>query len=226
MPLSLKNVFHSKPFRWLRNGSKAAAPRRDEGDSATSQNESASRKSKGSKSKSSKCKGSSTKKGSTSIPTTVAGRSCTDNEQVAVDLMKGLATADASLFNLFTSKDMKVAFEDGQTMPVAAFVMTSNSIRKSFPDIVFQYEKIKETKPGRVLVDNYVVSGTHTGEPYGFGPYPKIPAAGKHVVNDPGRIWVQVEDGKITKMDVISLGDKTGPPGLYQQIGGVLGPPR
>jgi hypothetical protein len=57
---------------------------------------------------------------------------------------------------------------------------------RSFPDfsIDFASENLKEQADGSVTV-NITARGTHTGEPFGFGPFPAIKAKGVFCQNDP-----------------------------------------
>ena len=67
-------------------------------------------------------------------------------------------------------------------------------------------------------------SGTHTGAPYGFGPYPAIEATGRVVLNDPEEATITIDEktGLITNMRFVAKGCRSGPPGFYEQIGGLF----
>jgi hypothetical protein len=70
-----------------------------------------------------------------------------------------------------------------------------------------------------------VIAGTHTGAPYGLAStpgFPKIKAAGIEVLNDPETLEYIVEGGKITAFKIYADGEKTGPPGFYNQIAGLV----
>ncbi|CAB9524892.1 expressed unknown protein [Seminavis robusta] len=110
-------------------------------------------------------------------------------------------------------------------MPAKIFMFDLDKIFKSFPDINFEHGTIKEESPGQVFVESIRVSATHTGEPYGFAYFPPVPTTNKHVINDPERFLFFLKNGKIAVMQIISLGDMNGGPGLYMQIGGKLQAP-
>ncbi|CAB9517116.1 expressed unknown protein [Seminavis robusta] len=114
-----------------------------------------------------------------------------------------------------------VKFDDQGCLTAVQLVTEIHKLYQAFEDLSFSFESVKEVRPGEVLVEQLVVSGTHTGNLI-FMDLPAIPASGKHVVLDPERVWVNVEDGKIAKMDVMALGNLTGPPGLYVSVGGKL----
>ena len=65
----------------------------------------------------------------------------------------------------------------------------------------------------------------HTGPAFGFAVFPPVPTTNKHVVLDPERLWFTLKDGKIDKIEVIALGNLTGPAGLYLSIGGKMDMP-
>jgi hypothetical protein len=84
-----------------------------------------------------------------------------------------------------------------------------------------RWDSIEEIAPGKVKVTNFVGRGTHTGAPYGFGPFPPIPATGIVVEEDPCHLYISVKNGKMTKFVIDTYcGDLVGPPGYYQKIGG------
>ncbi|CAB9498180.1 unknown protein [Seminavis robusta] len=130
------------------------------------------------------------------------------------------------LLQFYASDDVPVKFDDMHIMPAVAVQTEVVKLTKSFQDFKFSYESVKEIKPGTVIVEDLVVSGTHNGEPYKFMAFPPIPATGKHVVLDPERVWFVMKDGKIVKHMILALGNLTGPPGMYISIGGNMdGPP-
>lgn len=112
----------------------------------------------------------------------------------------------------------------GAKMLADEFFDETDGLVKAFPDFELSIadEDITETKPGVVVVEKAVAQGTHTGSPYGFGPYPPIAATGIRCKNDPERLEFHFdEEGKITKMVVTPSGMKTGPQGFYESIGGI-----
>jgi hypothetical protein len=49
--------------------------------------------------------------------------------------------------------------------------------------------------------------------------FPKIKATGIEVLNDPETFELTIEGGKLTTFKVLASGEKTGLPGLYNQVG-------
>ncbi|CAB9502559.1 expressed unknown protein [Seminavis robusta] len=144
------------------------------------------------------------------------------NEKVVFDFLAAMNNHSSvgEKLSFFSSAAVPVKFEDAPSVTSEFYILETHKAQKSFPDIHFQWVSIKETKAGTVLVEDLQVGGTHTGEPYAFANFPPIPATNKHINNDPERLWITVRDGKIAIMDVISLGDTTGPLGFYTQVGG------
>jgi ketosteroid isomerase-like protein len=95
-----------------------------------------------------------------------------------------------------------------------------SSMWASFPDLKFRCHTLSMTSSGQVLVANNVLTGTHTGKPYSFGPCEEIAPTGKCVANDPTDLFVSFRDGKISRCDIYARGPMTGPMGLYTQLGG------
>ncbi|CAB9496823.1 expressed unknown protein [Seminavis robusta] len=176
--------------------------------------------SSGKKSKSSKTKPPS------SIPQEVEEFKTANETVVAglIDVINGHGTAE-EMASFFKSGDIRVKFEDAPSITAAMFTGVVKMLHGSFPDFRLQYESIKEDRSGVVLVEELRASGTHTGEPFGFAHFPPIPASHKHVINDPERMWFKVRDGKIVDIECLSLGDLTGPPGFYLQLGGKMDMP-
>lgn len=129
---------------------------------------------------------------------------------------------------LFTSEDARITCEDGVSFNARQFSMITHSIMESAPDLRLNYSSIETTGPGKASIEGIVVSGTHTGAP--FSPMPGVPpveAKGKHFVLDEERDLVELDmdTNKISSIHIISLGTQTGPVGLYELIGGKMGPP-
>ena len=74
-------------------------------------------------------------------------------------------------------------------------------------------------------MEDVEVTGTHTGVPVAFANLPPVTTSHKHVVLDKERLWVTMKDGKIDKMEIIALGNLTGPVGMYMAVGGTFPPP-
>jgi hypothetical protein len=117
-----------------------------------------------------------------------------------------------------------IQFDDGVEILASDVVDVVSSTRKSFPDFYFKYDTIVEISPGIVLIKNVQPSGTHTGEPYTFGPYEPIPATGIKVVNDPEDFYitVDIDTEQVTFFRSVAKGPKVGPHSVYEQIGGLI----
>ena len=122
--------------------------------------------------------------------------------------------------------EAKCLFEDGFTITLKEWAAAAKEVKASFPDMRFDYEAIKEIGTGKVAIEGLRFSGTHTGDPFTFAAaFPAIPPTGIRVVNDEERLELEIKDGKISGMLVISIGLHTGPAGVYEKIGGSLIPP-
>lgn len=104
-------------------------------------------------------------------------------------------------------------------IPLKEMVEEMKNVTESFPDLSVRWNPCRETDDGKVIT-TIVVSGTHTGKPYGFGPYPKIEATGIKCQNDSEEVTFTFgADDKISLIETKPLG-KFGPTGFYSQIGG------
>ncbi|CAB9525225.1 expressed unknown protein [Seminavis robusta] len=127
------------------------------------------------------------------------------------------------LLEAFASGRSKVHLEDGFSTHAETFCDGMQNIYEAFPDFAFHYDSIEQENSTTVAVEGLVASGTHTGAPYTIDAkhFPAIPATGRHVINDEERfVFVFTDDNKIKSFAVIGFGNVTGPPGLYEQIGG------
>ena len=146
----------------------------------------------------------------------------TDNEKLIEQCMEAwnCHSSTTEIENYFRSSSVKILFEEAPPLTTGAFGVELQNMFASFSDVKWNYESIQEVRPGVVLVENLVVAGTHDREPYKFAHFPPIPTTNKYFVVDPERIYMTTKDGKIAKMEVISLGCQTGPPGIYSLLGG------
>lgn len=98
------------------------------------------------------------------------------------------------------------------------------NLAASFPDLAFtnlQYQYNPDTCKVHVTFD---VSGTHTGKPYGFGPYPEIETSGIKCLNPNESAILEInEEGLVQKFVVTTPSELSGPAGFYSQIGGFPG---
>ena len=114
--------------------------------------------------------------------------------------------------------------EQGErTMGKDDYVQVYKALVASFPDIKFDWSETNESSDG-TITSKCVVTGTHAGEPLGFGPFPPIEATGTKCQNDPEDIELIVEGVLVKKMTVTPTkgSSKAGPPGFYLQIGGKM----
>ena len=110
-------------------------------------------------------------------------------------------------------------------LPLSQMLDAVNGVFASFPDSQSRWESVKEVKRNKVVIKGLYSFGTHTGKPFGFGPFKPIPATGKFVKEDPADIILTMSGGKITHLEIDMENVKnavTGPPGYYMSIGGKL----
>lgn len=106
----------------------------------------------------------------------------TPKEAVAIALMEKM-NAHESVMSYYHPR-AEVLFQDAK-MTISEFVAEEESIVASFPDLKFvTIQAPKEQKDGTVVSSAYA-HATHTGAPYGFGPYPAIESKGVYCRNDP-----------------------------------------
>ena len=150
-------------------------------------------------------------------------RSSSKAIEVAKRFLEYYNAQDNEKLSAILSSDCIFCFPNAE-MLAEAFIEDANLMRKSFPDKKLSCDNIRLIEPGVVKFTDLQCSGTHTGAPYGFGPYPLIEATGRKVLNDPEDCMVYINEttGQMTKMVIKAKGRLTGPPGLYEQIGGLL----
>ena len=146
----------------------------------------------------------------------------TPNEQVVLNLLDTWNTHSKPEVSmaLMKSKDAKFVFEDDICLTAEQMMQGFEVIFASFPDFHMANKHVKEVEPGVVLIEEQVVTGTHTGEPFTFANHEPIARTDKKVVLDPERVYVTVEDGKVAEWKMIALGTNVGIHGLYIGIGG------
>lgn len=118
-----------------------------------------------------------------------------------------------------------LAIFESAEMPMPVFREELGKIMRSFPDVTFTAESgiectTSDRNMGMVKIQRFVVRGTHTAAPFGFGPYVPVQASGVSIELDPEFVIFTVVSGLITEINVTPMGPSTGPPGIYQQIGG------
>ncbi|KAL3906572.1 MAG: hypothetical protein SGILL_009215 [Bacillariaceae sp.] len=120
-----------------------------------------------------------------------------------------------------TTECMKVDLKD--------FIAQMEVTYASFPDYTTEWDEMKDGGKGKssntVRIKNFVSKGTHTGEPFAFGPYPPMPAKGKKIRDHPVDILVYIEkkSQKVEKIRLVSKPNQTtGPAMYYLQVGGYI----
>ena len=155
---------------------------------------------------------------------TLADTTSSSNPVEVVEAFFEALNRHASLQELLqyaANKDVRVKFEDTPSALFFEMMQEMRSIFRSFPDFSVSYESITLVE-GVVVTERFGARGTHTGMPYGIGPFPRIPATHKHVVPHDSRIMMSVDtNGKLTKLKIVSDGP-TGPRAMYTGIGGSL----
>ena len=111
--------------------------------------------------------------------------------------------------------------EGGAKVTLDEIIYETRKIRRSFPDIRFIADHYMSMPDGRLKLELRVV-GTHTGAPYGFGPFSPIPPAGTKVQNGPETLTFKFDEkyNMIREVSIPVTETYSGPPGLYAQIGG------
>eukprot|EP00522_Entomoneis_paludosa_P003921 CAMPEP_0172470656 /NCGR_PEP_ID=MMETSP1065-20121228/66899_1 /TAXON_ID=265537 /ORGANISM="Amphiprora paludosa, Strain CCMP125" /LENGTH=206 /DNA_ID=CAMNT_0013228657 /DNA_START=31 /DNA_END=651 /DNA_ORIENTATION=+ len=148
------------------------------------------------------------------------------NEQIIRDYVATINRHESTMeerLSFFASEKVLIKPDGEPPITALEFMKVLKSFQDSFPDGKIQGSSIQEIEPNVVLIDNNVVSGTHTGAP--FQPLPSwepLPPSGKHIEMDPERAFVTLEQEKIVKLEVISLGNYSGAAGVYVLAGGTL----
>ena len=149
-------------------------------------------------------------------------RTATEHENVRLgkEFLDAMNKHDMErLTNLF-HPDASVEMVEGTKMDGTTFLNSLQDIYYSFPDFAVTLPPAELQKDGSVIFRGIVGSGTHTGAPYGFGPFEPIPAAGKKFRNDEESIQIHFRESKIVRYVFLSIGMYSGPHGVYTQLGG------
>lgn len=151
----------------------------------------------------------------------------TTNEMIVKTLYDKLSdstsTRDEILSYFATPHTAEVIrFEDMPSITPLQYVAVMESVWASFPDFKLGYQTLREDRPGLILLEPVEPSGTHTGKPFAFANFPPVPPCGKKVTCATERVWITMENGKITLFEIFAQGATTGPAGLYTLIGGKL----
>ena len=147
---------------------------------------------------------------------------CLKVAEAWINLLNNHGTEE-EVMSMFANPDVKFVFEDGFVLPASAVVPTMAYVFTCFPDFNLANQGYKEVEPGKVLIEDQILSATHTGEAFKFANFPAVPTTNKHVELDPECSYVSVnEDNKITKIEMISMGNLVGLHGMYLAIGGSM----
>ena len=101
------------------------------------------------------------------------------------------------------------------------FFASVRTVTDSFPDMVFKWESITPLGNSKYLIKNFTPSGTHTGAPFAFGPYPAIAATNIHA-ELPCDLHLTLRGNQVCESRISGEGELIGPPGFYVKIGGIL----
>lgn len=108
-------------------------------------------------------------------------------------------------------------------IPVEMFLDTLLKLLASFPDVCCSFDEIQEVMDGVVRVTNFRSRGTHTGKPFGFGPYPEVPTSQIVVESEPNHLTIEIVNGKMTRYEIDPKGAQlVGSPLFYVRVGGKL----
>jgi hypothetical protein len=143
---------------------------------------------------------------------------------IADTLVQCINRGDIEGLTALASNDCTVSFEDMTVLPWEAYVKACEELYASFPDLSMSGFK-KVVYRNKISLVDCVISGTHTGAPYGLPNtpgFPKIKATGIAVENDPETFELTIEGGKMTTFKIIASGEKSGLPGLYNQVAGLV----
>lgn len=141
--------------------------------------------------------------------------------KLAKDFVETMNRHDNTKVQTLFTEDSTVKFPETELTARCVFE-SYDMVMKSFPDFRLEATGFHEVGPCGVVGFTVVASGTHTGEPYAFGPFPSIKASGKVCRNDPEIYTVTIEDGRIKRCDVTPTGELFGLAGLYTQVGGLV----
>lgn len=141
--------------------------------------------------------------------------------KLAKDLVELVSArqSSATMETLF-AEDSTVKFPETE-LTSKCFFEYSDMLVKSFPDFRLEANGFQEIEPNVVQFTS-VACGSHTGEPFSFGPFPPINATGKVCRNDPETSKITVVDGKIKRWVVTPTGEHSGFAGFYTQLGGLV----
>jgi predicted ester cyclase len=108
----------------------------------------------------------------------------TPKEELVAKFFAGHVDHRPDLITEVCTDDCDLSFAEAH-MTIPGFLDETQKVFRSFPDFHFQIETITEQPADGTVFARVRATGTHTGAPFGFGPYPEIAAKGTRVVLDP-----------------------------------------
>jgi hypothetical protein len=125
----------------------------------------------------------------------------TPNQQVFLDWVQKINAHDVDDVAEVFCRMADIYFQpDGAHMVLSGFCDEMRTVFRSFPDyrltvvprddnddddvVVREVPLNDNDHDGTIVVARLVASGTHTGAPYAYGPYPEIPVSHRRVQND------------------------------------------
>lgn len=144
------------------------------------------------------------------------------NVQIVTAFLLALKSHNFDITNAVFNKAARFCFPDAD-MLLSEFVDEIERLTDSFPDLAFTWGPIQQTAPNTVIVCDLSACGTHTGKPYGFGPYPAVDTTSIQHADPPIQVTFTIgSDGHIEKATAFSSSGTPGPAGFYTAIGGLI----
>lgn len=146
------------------------------------------------------------------------------NQRMFQDWLDVLNSHDVELVDDMLDMDCQHVYGE-MTLKNQEFLAEMTNMYKSFPDLSMRrYGKIEQV-PSKiehaftVKCAQVQTKGTHTGAPYGFGPFPAMPAEGKSITTEGTEMALTVDD-RTRKIIKVEKPGMSGPGAIYTQVGG------
>lgn len=141
-----------------------------------------------------------------------------------VEWLEAVNTHDLKAAGAFVTKDAQLHLKEHDKrltldMSWDCWCGVQAKIMESLPDYHFEYRKAVGHR-GAVVLKVVRAGGTHSGTPFGYGPFAPLSPTGKFVENDPEEVYFFFREGeeKISKIMSFATGEFSGAPGLYAQL--------